>query len=195
MIKGNDRLIIVLGMAHSGTTILAYVLKMHPDIECHINGPEAWLLENEWLKNKDAEPIQEILNNSDKRILLKRPWMEVWNGQWMREEMPDAKFIYCHRDFDAVSVSWTKPTSQIGDDLRYGGIEHQREFYDFCFNKGNEFGNQVNNFYWHRHEHFATMPKIVIHKVAKWLELRRWVFDTTMVGKSNVKDILKPIEV
>ena len=41
MVAGQERLIVVLGMAHSGTTILTYVLKQHPDVILAVGGHDA----------------------------------------------------------------------------------------------------------------------------------------------------------
>jgi hypothetical protein len=41
MISGNERLIVVFGMAHSGTTILTYVLNKHPETMLAVDGGES----------------------------------------------------------------------------------------------------------------------------------------------------------
>ena len=192
MIKENERLIIVLGMAHSGTTILTYILSSHPDVELHTGGPESWLLENDWLLQKEAKPIEKILNSTNKRILLKRPWSEVGDADWFLEEMPNAKFVYCYRDFKDMAISWSKPTSFVAKELRNGGIELQKEFYYSYYNKANEFSSKIPNFYWHYHPNFVNMPNVIIQRMTRWLGLRRWAFNTDIVGGKNIKDILKP---
>lgn len=58
VLSGNERLIIEVGLAHSGTTILTHVLRQHPEVVFVVNGSEAWILENTWLPLEQAEPIQ-----------------------------------------------------------------------------------------------------------------------------------------
>jgi hypothetical protein len=192
MLNGNERLIIVLGMAHSGTTILTYILQKHPDVVCCTNGSEAWILENTWLPSEQADPIQQLLDKfPTKRVMLKRPWNEVWHGEWMKREMPNAKFIYCYRNFADISASWCKSNSMIDDSLRNGGVDHQKQFYEMCWQRGSEFGSTVSNFWQHYHQHFVENPKKVIAETAAWLGLSPYRFDVSLVSKHlNIKDVL-----
>lgn len=190
MIDCNDRLIIVLGMAHSGTTILTHILQKHPDVICGTDGAEAWILENIWLPLEQAEPIQQLLHNfPTKRILLKRPWNEVWHGEWMKREMPNAKFIYCYRSFLEISESWCKPNSMVDAELRDG--DHQKQFYEMCWECAGKFGSSVTHYRQHYHPDFVENPEKVIAEMATWLGLSPWMFDVTSVGNHlNIKDVL-----
>lgn len=133
MIVGNERLIIVVGMAHSGTTILTYLLRQHPDAVCCTDGTEAWVLENTWLPFERQAPIQDLLARfPHKRVLLKRPWNVAKHRQWMENEMPSAKYLYCFRGFEDISKSWSKPKSFVDPRLRAGDQSYQRETYDMC---------------------------------------------------------------
>lgn len=190
--RGDERLIIILGMAHSGTTILAYVLKQHPDILCCANGNESNILENDYLVSEDTESIQRLLDTYPQRILLKRPWSEVWHAGWLRSEMPNARYIYCYRGFREIAASWAKPGSMVSSDLRGSTLDHRQEYYNYCWDRAEEFASSVSNFYWHFHPTFVhEHPSKGIIKVANWLELSPWKFDTTMVSKCfSIKDII-----
>ena len=92
MIKNNEKIIVISGMAHSGTTILAYILQQHPEIYCFTNGDQACILENDLLLNKQNEAIEFVINSHfPKRILLKRPWTECKVLEWFSQELPNAR--------------------------------------------------------------------------------------------------------
>jgi hypothetical protein len=192
MISGNERLIVVFGMAHSGTTILTYVLNKHPETMLAVDGEKSWILENTWLPLEQGEPIQGFLATyPNKRLLLKRPWNEVWHGDWMRREMPNAKFIYCYRDFDEITKSWSKPTSFVNDMLRSGGIEYQRGYYQFCLEKAEAFARAVPFFYKLHHPRFVEDPKRVMAEISAWAGLAPFKFDVSQVScDKNIKDVL-----
>lgn len=193
MIEGNERLIIVMGMAHSGTTILTYVLKHHPEILCCTDGTEAWLLENTWLPLELKEPIQQFLNNyPDKRILLKRPWSEVWHGNWMQQEMPNAKYIYCYRNFGDIYDSWVKPTSMLPKQWRDRSLDGHKQFYDMCLQHASEFAGVVPNYRRHDHALFVNNARRAMNDLTQWLQLPAWNFDISMVSHlHNIKTILR----
>lgn len=195
MIEGNERLIVVVGMAHSGTTILTHVLRQHPDVTLAANGNEAWILENTWLPLEQADPIRQLLiDHPTRTIMLKRPWNCVWHSEWMAREMPNAKFIYCCRNFEEISKSWVKPTSLIDERLRNGGIEYQWDFYHFCFEKAEAFSKMVPFFKKVYHTDFVENPKVVIGMLAIWLGLTPFKFDVSQVGRGkDIKAILSQV--
>jgi hypothetical protein len=171
VLAGNERLIVVLGMAHSGTTILTYVLKQHPDVLSAVNGPEAWILENDWLRLEQASPIQDVLCSfPNHRILLKRPWSCVWHGDWMAAEMPNARFLYCQREFGEIAQSWSKPTSFVDGTLRHAATQHKQELYQFFRRKGEEFGTRVPYFLKVDHAQFVEQPARVMAGIADWAD-------------------------
>jgi hypothetical protein len=178
MIFANERLIIVLGMAHSGTTILTYVLRQHPHLLCCVDGDEAWILENTWLPLEQSASIERTLTNRPtKRILLKRPWSCVNHGEWMAREMPNAKYIYCYRDFEDISASWSRPNSFVEVALQNGGVEYQREHYRMCLERAESFARGVPFFKKVDHRHFVENPSIVITDIAAWAGLEPFRFD------------------
>jgi hypothetical protein len=190
MIRGNERLIVVVGMAHSGTTILSYVLSQHPDVLPCVNGHQAWIFENTWLPEEKSEPIQALLNSHPgKRLLLKRPWNCVWHGPWMAREMPDAKFLYCMRSFDELASSWSKPTSFVEDALKQGTREFQKEKYDMYYERAMGFRRMVKNFHTVYHRRLLAAPKREITDIANWLGLPAYTFELRAVSGSPDKNI------
>jgi Sulfotransferase family len=184
---GNDRLIIVLGMAHSGTTILTYTLQQHPDVVCGTSGPEAWLFENDWLMSEQTALIQEILdNNLNKKVLLKRPWVCVDHRDYLVREMPNAKFIYCYRDFFDISMSWSKPTSFVGANLR-SDSEFQRKTYDETLKAGEILASKVPFFIKIYHKDFVNHPSRIMRMITEWVGLSHFNFDLRFVSYN--KDI------
>ena len=91
MIKGNEKLIIICGMAHSGTTIVAHVIRQHPDFVLFNNGSMAFILENDFLLNANAQKI-ESLTQKENRVILKRPWIENNHTDWLIENMPNSYY-------------------------------------------------------------------------------------------------------
>lgn len=190
-ISGNDRLIIILGMAHSGTTILAHVLSQHPDVVLAANGQTAVLLENEWLVNADPGPIQALLQkHSDKRVLLKRPWNEIRQAEWMAQVMPDARYIYCVREFHAIATSWKKPTSLVEKKLRDCNCRQMAGYFAWCRDKADRFAATVAHCCEHCHEAFLADPATIMEDTAAWLGLAPFSFDVSQVGTTDIKAAL-----
>lgn len=190
MLNGNERLIIILGMAHSGTTILTYVLQQHPDVMCCADGQEAWIMENTWIPSEQSKPIQEQLDRTNKRILLKRPWAST-HGGWLKREMPNAKFICCYRNFVDISASWSKPTSFVADSLRNGGKDYQLSFYNEYWRHAINFSNGVPFFRRHYHLDFIANPAKIMSDICSWLGLRPFIFDVSQVSATkDIKELL-----
>ena len=193
MIQGNDKLIVVLGMAHSGTTVITHVLKQHPDVQVIVGGNESWLYENDWLPLKQSEPIQNILNlHPNKKILLKRPQIEVSCADWMKQEMPDAKYIYCYRNFKDISKSWSAPTSVLSNEIRTS-VAKQQEHYNLCWDSAWKFAKTVKNFKPIFHVDLLIHPNRIIDSVAKFLGLAAFKFNVSTVSSKkehNVKSHL-----
>lgn len=194
MIRGHDRLIIVCGMAHSGTTILTHVLKEHPSVFCFVNGSESWLLENTILPNKQNESLQRILQTipNNKRILLKRPWVLCCGlTDWLLQDLPNAKYLYCYREFSDISMSWSKPTSLIDDHLR-NSKENQEIHYRLCLEQTQEFKNKVPYFKQIHHLDFVKDPTGVMSDICKWAALPSFRFNVSHVSlDKDIKNIIK----
>lgn len=188
MLIENERLIIVVGMPHSGTTILTHTLRQHRGLICCTNGTEAWLLENTYLPLEDTHAIQRLLDGSSKRrVLLKRPLNEVFHGSWMRQEMPNAKFIYCYRDFEEIQKSWSGPGSVLENEVKNGSVDYQRETYNTWLKSAEEFGASVPYFYKLHHPAFVSNPRKIIEELIVWLSLPHQHLRVSQV--SNAKNI------
>jgi hypothetical protein len=188
----SERLIIIVGMAHSGTSILAHVLRQHPSIVCAANGDMAWLLENDWLPNEDTAAIAELLEaNPGKRLLLKRPWIECDHSEWMARELPEARYLYCHRPFADMQASWKKKGSFVPPRLRWCKT-HQRNTYNSALQKADDLAKRVGHFRYHDHNAFVADPNKVIQGTADWLGLPPFAFDLGDVGGRNIKERLRP---
>lgn len=197
MIPDNERLIIVTGLAHSGTTILTHTLAQHPDVVLATNGTEVWLLENDWLPNEDSDAIAKLLaDNPGKRVLLKRPWNVLNHSDWMLRDMPHAFFIDCWRNFEAISESWSKPTSLIADDLR-NNHERQKEVYVAGWHAASEFKRRIENdvfckYVFCAHEILCHNPESEIKRISTLLGLKPFEFDVSAIGTTNIKHGLIP---
>lgn len=191
MIEHTERLIVVLGMAHSGTTILTHTLANHPDVTLATNGGEAWLLENDWLPNEDSPPlVQWLETNTGRRLLLKRPWNECLHAEWMSRTMPDARFIYCRREFSEIRKSWSKPTSFVESSLR--NPTEQFAAYSDALVKAQRFADTVKHFFTVDHERLLANPARELARLTRWLDLPKFEFDVSAIGTSNLKHQLIP---
>lgn len=186
MISGNERLIIISGMAHSGTTILTYLIKQHPDLFCHTDGQESWLLENSLLFECNSDGIQNLLNHNPKRIILKRTWC-FKHYNWLNQQMPNAKYIYCLRDFDPISASWSKPNSFVSNKTRTSN--DQKSIYDLNLECAMKLKSMVSHFQIVRHVDLLLDPKHVMSNIGEWLNIH-YDWDTSVVSKIDIKSLL-----
>jgi hypothetical protein len=192
MIKGNERLIIVVGMAHSGTTIISYILKQHPNVVVAVDGNESWILENTALPKEDNSVIQRLIDSNPKKyILMKRPWNCVYHTDWMSREMHKAKYIYCQKTFSETNKSWSKRLSFIEEKLRNSPTEEKCDFYNMCLAKGTELSEKVPYFYKVHHSDFSSSPEKIINELAIWIGLKPFKFDLSKVNERNIKFTLK----
>jgi hypothetical protein len=191
MIKDNKRLLIITGLPHSGTTILTYILKQHPDILCYTDGNEGWILENDLLFSENSEEIEKILErNSDKIVLLKRPLVEVKKSNWMKNEMPNAKYIYCYKTFEDINLSWTKPTSFVPK-LKDASEIERKIFYTDSWNAAMQFGENLQYFKKIFYNNFLKNPNSIINDLINWINLIAYDFDYSEVSSSkNIKNII-----
>lgn len=192
MIKDNERLIIVLGMAHSGTTIISYILRQHPNVAVATDGNESWILENTSLPREDNSTIQRLLDtHPQKYVLMKRPWNCVYHTDWMSREMPNAKYIYCQKTFSEINKSWSKRFSFIEDKLKNSSVEEKCKFYNMCLAKGTELSEKVSYFYKVHYSDFAQNAESIIKDIANWIGLKSFTFDMSKANNNNIKFTLK----
>lgn len=192
MIKDNERLIIVVGMAHSGTTIISYLLRQHPDVVCAVDGKESWILENTTLPRENSSAIQKILNDNPKKyVLMKRPWNCVYHVDWMSKELPNARFLYCQKTFSEINKSWSKGSSFVEEKLKVASAEEKCIFFNMCLSKAHELSEKVPHFFKVHHFDFTRNPGPMIQEISNWIGLKPHTYDISEVNKRNIKFALK----
>lgn len=179
------KLIIIDGTAHSGTTILAYCLRQHPDINVYTGGPEQKLLENDWLRYKKLEPILKIVAEDPKYVLLKRPWTIKYNSQWLLENFLTAKFIYCTRNENDTIISWRSSGSMLSPEMKDLSKKAMQAMYHECNIIASAFSKQVPFFRYFDH---ATLSQETLNELVAWLELPEFKFT---IPTTNVKKLLR----
>jgi hypothetical protein len=184
-------MIAILGMAHSGTTVMASTLAQCPDLCLYTSGRQGWLLECDEIapgKKWNAAKLKAVqAKHPNKELLIKRPWAES-QYEWWDEHFPDVKMICMIRPFVDVHASWTGKRS-LCPDLKNATI-------DEC---------------WERYEHHLLLAALYppeqmllvdYGRLCKWpIKTMIWVadrlhidhtFNTSTIGKpkSNIKDRL-----
>jgi hypothetical protein len=101
-----DRLVVVCGMARTGTSATTAYIGSHPDVTLVVNGHTWYRAENELiLGDVDWETIDGLLRDHRPNIvLLKRPWLDR-NEDFFRRA-PEAKVVVCFRDPETLFLSW-----------------------------------------------------------------------------------------
>ena len=101
-----DRLIVICGMAKTGTSALAGYVGSHPDVKLVVGGGLWFNAESDLLNGTpDWETIDRLLKeHSPHRILLKKPWVEGMTSLFERVSPKNA--IVCYRDRDTLYCSW-----------------------------------------------------------------------------------------
>lgn len=103
------RLIVVTGMARSGTSATTAFLGSHPDIQLVIGGGCWPVVETDLLRPEMGEPdwdsIDELLRDHyPRRVLLKQPWLQP-KTTFFRAIRP-AKVVVCLRDRREQICAW-----------------------------------------------------------------------------------------
>lgn len=137
--------IIITGMGHSGTTVLARYLGSAPGWKRWVNGQESKHLECDELLHPSIhreDPDRDVLiptplkertdgtqgkrllaiceADPETRFVFKRPWLER-DPAWVVNEFGFAHILICVRPFVDLWESWNKPGSVMGCGLRPGG--------------------------------------------------------------------------
>jgi hypothetical protein len=183
-IPHHERLIIVLGMARSGTTIFTYVLCRHPQIALFRGGPEAWLLENDCLLRRQTRRIGRAaaLFPEAKYVVLKRPWQEE-HAEWLHEHMPRASFVVLVRDRESIKRSW----ATTGRWALSGRRQAQTDP-DACYDKYYQYALRLPETLDRQrcriihYEQMIQQPEAVFAELADWLGVERR-FDCTPIGQ------------
>jgi hypothetical protein len=182
-IPNHERLLIVLGMARSGTTIFTYVLCRHPQIAIFRGGPEAWVLENQCLPQRNARRIARVaqLFPGVKHVALKRPWQEE-HGKWLSDHMPRAHFMVLVRDRETIKKSWeTTGSWAVGN--RPQAKTNPDEYYDYYLEHALALPHLLgeNQCRIVRYEELIANPKGIFEDIAEWLKLER-LFDCSPIA-------------
>lgn len=177
-----ERLIVVTGMPHSGTTIFTYILKQHPDIQLLANTIpnllESWFID-------DINVLDQAIATTDKRyIMVKRPAL-IWEyKKYLLEHMPNARFLYCLKSCKEAVNSWNKVTS-------VGGTAKDDNAYEKFMENVVDFEQKTQHFKYVCHASFVNNPIDVLNDIVDWLDLKRFNFDVSQVDESkNIKHVL-----
>lgn len=182
-IPKSERLIVVLGMARSGTTVFTYVLCRHPQIALFRGGPEAWLLENHCLLRRQARRIGRVagLFTDAKYVVLKRPWQEE-HAEWLHEHLPRARFIVLLRDREAIKRSWAT-SGRWALSGRQQALTDPDACYDTYLKHAMRLPEVVGSERCRtiRYERMLQEPAAVFEELADWLGVER-CFDCAPIG-------------
>ena len=196
----DNRLIIVLGMAHSGTTVLVHTLLQCPKIVCLKSGTESWVFENKYLLpqfantfEKEDNPVSEFVAAHPKKlIVLKRPWQET-RPDFFKTYMPNAHYFILLRSFNALVKSWSKENSSVSIGLRKASAQQKKIHYDKHLEAANTFASKTGSKVQLIHyEEMCDNPSGTFAKIAAVLGIE-FTFDTGDIGNldKNVKEILR----
>lgn len=186
MINDDHKLIIICGMAHSGTTIIAFILRQNPDFVLFVNGQQRDVLENDLLMQEDVKGIEEI-NKKDKRIILKRPWIESEITDWLIENMPNAYYIYSVKDKEENIKSWSKENAYVLKELKISSYEEKSKNYDKCYSDAMRLKENVKNFLIVENEKLIDDPKKIFDEINQFLGVEK--FDYNLSDVSSTKSI------
>lgn len=101
------RLIVVCGMARTGTSALAAYLASHPDLRLVVGGPLWHRLESDYVRSTpNWEFIDGVLDEFFPcKIVIKQPWLE--KNYAFFERAKAAKVIVCLREMETLFSSWS----------------------------------------------------------------------------------------
>lgn len=169
-----ERLIVIGGCAHSGTTPLAYVLAQHPQCFLSVQGSEKWLLETDTLPAHNLDLIEALLAaNPTKYLILKRPWIEA------DEALPRlTKHVFCMvKDKGAQFKSWSKPRSLIWPKMRNNAAVMADTYATYV-----EAANKFNVI---QYAEFLANPQQVLDGIIAKVGLSPFTFDTSFIGEGR----------
>lgn len=171
-----NRIIIISGMPRSGTSILTYILSLHPDVTLFVEGSQGHVLENhllyEWQSDDyDIKKLTRILDEVDtKYILLKRP--HVYNNQSIKDFFVESKFIITAREFESINNSWQN-TNMVEESIK----QNSKEFFDTQRQAISDFLDQRENTSLHvQIEQLWSRPEHVIKDISRFLDINNETF-------------------
>ena len=186
----SSRLIVIVGLVHSGTTILTHLLSQHSSIELGETGELGWTLEGPALYNEDTQSIKRMLSDCPDRLLLKLAWQEGFDISWMVRKIPDAKFLHIVKEFPVMCASWDKPTNLTTYELSHGTREYRKSFYDNGI-KHLRVLKGANSYREVPYVNLLSGPSEELDLVVKWLDLPKFEFNTSLVSPDiDIKVVL-----
>jgi|694.fasta_scaffold24480_2 hypothetical protein len=192
MIENNQNIIMVCGMAHSGTTLLTHFIRQNPDTYNYVNGISSWVYETQLIIQKSAKKISGIINsNPNKKILMKSPWSEVEYSDWLIENMPDACYVCCLKNFDDIKTSWSNIAAQVNDELKFSNDDFKKQKYDFCISQMNKFKNCVKKFIIINYKDLINNPSDIMDKIENLSDIKPYKYDFSIIGQNkSIKEII-----
>lgn len=184
MIKNSQNLVIICGMAHTGTTVIAHILRQHPGITLVNNGSMAYILENDYLLDADETAIEQLLAHGD-RVLLKRPWVEYHQTDWLIQHFPDAYYIYCLKEKERTIKSWSAPNSYVSEEFRNRSYDEKSKAYDDCFDSAMRLKDGVNKFISIDNGDVIEKPKEIFSNINHFLGLNPFEYDLSDISSSK----------
>ncbi len=192
MIKNDENIVIVCGMAHTGTTIVTHILRQHPELILFKNGSEEFILENDILLTADTEKLKKILK-PDERIILKRPWVETNQKHWLLSKLPNAYYIYCIKDKEKTIESWSRENSYVSEEFRSLSFQKKSEAFDKCYTDAMDIKGEVDNFFIIHNEELIKSPKKIFSQVNDFLKISQFEYDVSDISKRKpIKKKLNP---
>jgi len=191
MINNDHKLIIICGMPHSGTTILTYILRQNPDFMLFTNGTEINLLENDLLPLAKTEEIEKI-DKTKKRIILKRPWVECGQVDWLIENMPNAYYIYCFREKENIIETWSSNKCVIGLEFIRSSYEYKIKQYEKCYENAAKLKKNVKNFMVVNYSELTSNSKKIFYNINEFLNCLKFDYDLSCIFSGNsIKKIIQ----
>lgn len=116
------RLVVICGMARTGTSALASYVGSHPDIKPVVGGGLWHRLESDYLRRApDWDFVNSVLDEFfPKKVLFKQPWLE--NNEEFFDRAAEAKVIVCTRERETLFNSWMS-TENVGSDCKTRPME------------------------------------------------------------------------
>ena len=117
------RLIVVCGMARTGTSATASFISTHPSVKMVVGGGLWYVAETDIMKGDEVSwgSIDYLLRKYPlHRILIKQPWIESNAGFFEKAE--GASVVICKRDLENLLYSWVK-TDMVGRECKHHPVK------------------------------------------------------------------------
>lgn len=187
-LPGSNRYVFIIGMAHTGTTLLTYILSKHPNMALLADVGSFELLEFDITGTEEdvAKRIYKFGREHPRRyILLKRPQMEAGPG-FFRDYFPDARFYLCRKDHDRVIASWLGPRSCVSNDQK----ERAEYYYTWLKESADKFqaATGCRHFRIIDYGGLTNDPARIFRQIAADLGIT-YEFDLSPIGGEDIKSV------